>query len=342
MQELKYNGLEIFMMNVDNADCFLVIQYQKGGNKNVYLIDGGKKSDADTITERIKGLGFTHIDYVINTHPHDDHAGGLVDIVKNTSLTFGEVWMHQSWTHIDTTAICDLLGRNSALKVLDKFERSLATQIDLANACNSRGIPVFEPFAGDTIGAFKVIGPTNDFYLNCLARFNDVTSVKQWNEYLNTRPVTTLLNASMSEEGELGDVTSPENESSVIMLLEHENQKFLFCGDAGCGAFGDINDRHQAGEIKEVHWMQAPHHGSRNNLWPELIKWMNPDRVWISCKGSAKHPSRKLVNFFKKECNSKVYASHYPKPNNRTWIRSSRGTVPDRHTTPVTALYDAP
>ena len=99
MQEIKYNGLEVFMMNVGNADCFLVIQYQTGGTKIVYLIDGGKKSDAEIIIDRVKGLGITHIDYVINTHPHDDHAGGLVDIIQETTLTFGQMWMHMSWTH---------------------------------------------------------------------------------------------------------------------------------------------------------------------------------------------------------------------------------------------------
>jgi len=343
MRELKYNGLEIFMMNVGNADCFLVIQYQTGGNKDVYLIDGGKKSDAETIIGRIKGLGITHIDYVINTHPHDDHAGGLVDIIKDTTLTFGQVWMHASWTRIDVDAIRDLLGRNSAIKVLDKFENSLATQIDVFNTCVNRKIPVYEPFAGDTIGSFKILGPTPEFYASCLAEFNNLTSVKQWNDYLTNQASQNLMihTEAAQADDKLEGTTSPENESSVIMTLEHNKQKFLFCGDAGCNAFRDISNRNQAGEIQNIHWMQAPHHGSSKNVWPELIEWMNPDTVYISCKGSAKHPSRKLVNHLKAKCSSNVYATYYPQKSDWTWIQFNKGTTPDRNTSVAAALYNA-
>jgi hypothetical protein len=87
--------------------------------------------------------------------------------------------------------------------------------------------------------------------------------------------------------------------------------------------------------------MNAPHHGSRRNLWPELVDHLNPDIVYISCKGSKKHPSRMLVNRFKSNCNAKVYASYYPKSDNFIWTLSSYGITPERNLKTALPLYDA-
>lgn len=339
-----YDGIEIFMMNVGNADCFLVIRYYAGGTKDVILIDGGKTSDAENIVQRIKDLGITHVDYVVNTHPHDDHAAGLVEILKETSLTFGSLWMHASWTRIDAAAIREVLGRNSAKWVLEAFEKSLATQMEVFTACISRKIPVYEPFAGSIIGPFKVIGPTPAFYTTCMAKFSDLTSITQWNDYLSNcslrQLIATLQKEAVQTEEELGGVTSPENESSVIMTLDYGELRFLFCGDAGCDAFGDINNRRQISDLQNVHWMHAPHHGSRRNLWKEAIAYFKPKTVFISSEGSRKHPSTKLVNAFNKN-GTKVYSSHYSSGNRFVWLRYPVGTVPPRNVIPATALYEA-
>lgn len=340
----NYDGCEIFMMNVGNADCFLVIRYYRGGTKDVILIDGGNTSDAESIVQRIKHLGITHVDYVVNTHPHDDHAAGLVEIVKDTSLTFGELWLHASWTRIDANAIRAVLGRNSAKWVLEAFEKSLATQMALFNACCSRGISVYEPFAGVTIGPFKVIGPTPEFYTTCMAKFSDLTTITQWNDYLSNSSLrqlmVTLQKEAVQTEEDLGGVTSPENESSVIMTLDCGDKRLLFCGDAGCDAFGDIIARQQISHLHDMHWMHAPHHGSRRNLWQEAITYFKPKTVFISSEGSRKHPSLKLVNAFIKN-GAKVYSSHYPPKNRFVWLRYPVGNVPQRNVIPATALYEA-
>lgn len=340
----SYDGLEIFMMNVGNADCFLVIRYYPGGTKDVILIDGGKTSDAENIAQRIKSLGITYIDYVVNTHPHDDHAAGLVKLISDTELNFGSVWMHTSWTRINATTIRDVLGRNSAKWVLDEFEKSLATQRALFNMCARRGIQVNEPFCGATIGPFQVIGPTTEFYLKCMSRFSDLPSITQWNEYLSNNSLRKLLESLQIEadqtEDELGGVTSPENESSVMMTLECAGSSFLFCGDAGYEAFIDINNRNQIAQLKNLEWMHAPHHGSRRNLWQKAIDYFNPKTVFISSKGSRKHPSVRLVNAFINK-GAKVYSSHYPPSNNFAWLQYYVGNVPSRNMTRATALYDS-
>ncbi len=343
--EAGYDGVEIFMMNVGNADCFLVIRHSCGGGTTTVLIDGGNKTNAPDIVERLQGLGISHINHVVNTHPHDDHAGGLVELIAGKAFTYDNLWVHQSWNHVDWQTIQTELGRNSAKWVLERLNTSLSTQVELCKASIARGITPIEPFAGAQIGPFIVLGPTRDFYAECLHRFGDAERVRQWNQYLQSRSEKSAfdqaLEDALSDDDSLGAVTSPENESSVVMIAEYSGKKLLFCGDAGCDAFTDINDRRLAKYIKDVAWMHAPHHGSRRNMWQELVDYLNPRIAYISCKGSRKHPSRKLVNRLKTECQTNVYASYYPPSSDFTWIRSAFGTCPPRNLLTATPLYEA-
>ena len=39
------------------------------------LIDAGNRGDADLIIQYLDHLGITRLDYVVFTHPHEDHIG---------------------------------------------------------------------------------------------------------------------------------------------------------------------------------------------------------------------------------------------------------------------------
>ncbi|MBP3336933.1 MAG: MBL fold metallo-hydrolase [Clostridia bacterium] len=46
------------------------------------LIDAGNPENADEITEYINSLGYEKLDYVVATHPHADHIGGMAEVLK--------------------------------------------------------------------------------------------------------------------------------------------------------------------------------------------------------------------------------------------------------------------
>ena len=65
-------GLEIHYIDVGQADSSLIIC-----NDETMLIDGGNVSDSRLLVSYIKNLGITKLDYVVCTHAHEDHVGGL-------------------------------------------------------------------------------------------------------------------------------------------------------------------------------------------------------------------------------------------------------------------------
>lgn len=50
-------------------------------NGDTMLIDAGTASYGDDIIEYIESLGYQDIDYVVATHPHADHIGGMAEVI---------------------------------------------------------------------------------------------------------------------------------------------------------------------------------------------------------------------------------------------------------------------
>lgn len=76
--------LVLHMIDVGQADSFLLVQ-----NGHTALIDCGTRSTGEDVVKYLKKLGVTKLDYVIGTHPHYDHMGGMYDVI--TSFEIGKI-----------------------------------------------------------------------------------------------------------------------------------------------------------------------------------------------------------------------------------------------------------
>ncbi len=65
-------------------------------NGKCMLIDASIKDAGENIEEYIKSRGFKKIDYVVATHPHSDHIGGMKYIAENFEI--GEVYLTEAAT----------------------------------------------------------------------------------------------------------------------------------------------------------------------------------------------------------------------------------------------------
>ena len=73
------NDLKVHYLDVGEADSIFI----ELPNGETMLIDAGEAQDEEKIADYIENLNYDTINYVIGTHPHADHIGGLAYIIKN-------------------------------------------------------------------------------------------------------------------------------------------------------------------------------------------------------------------------------------------------------------------
>jgi competence protein ComEC len=79
--------LEVAFLDVGQGDA----SFLKFPNGNTMLIDGGATSfqwdqGSKTIIPFLKKRGILHLDYVIGSHGHNDHIGGLLSVIENITV----------------------------------------------------------------------------------------------------------------------------------------------------------------------------------------------------------------------------------------------------------------
>ena len=60
-------------------------------NNETMLIDAGEAYEADNVIDFLNNLGIKKIDYVVGTHPHTDHIGGLEEVINTFDV--GAIYM---------------------------------------------------------------------------------------------------------------------------------------------------------------------------------------------------------------------------------------------------------
>jgi len=77
-----YGLMRVHFIDVGQADSTFI----ELGNGQTMLIDAGRSGDASTIVSYIKNLQYESIDYVVATHPHDDHIGGMATVLDSFKI----------------------------------------------------------------------------------------------------------------------------------------------------------------------------------------------------------------------------------------------------------------
>lgn len=81
------NLLKVHYLDVGQGDSIFI----ELPNNETMLIDAAESYQSENIINYLKNLNYQKIDYVIGTHPHTDHIGGLKDIINTFEI--GKIYM---------------------------------------------------------------------------------------------------------------------------------------------------------------------------------------------------------------------------------------------------------
>ncbi len=75
--EVQQDEIAVHFIDVGQADCAVIITPDK-----TMLIDSGESETASEVISYLRDFGVRKLDYVIGTHPHSDHMGGMAKILN--------------------------------------------------------------------------------------------------------------------------------------------------------------------------------------------------------------------------------------------------------------------
>jgi len=333
MRVTKY---EIDMLDVEDADAFLIHFYDDNNTEYIVLVDAGRYKDGEKVANFIKNTyGAFHVDLAICTHCDDDHYGGLLwmaeDMINHpeTSVDIREIWMNDPgrhcWANDFERQKSDARTKNKAREVysLENGKNFIETVDALRRSGNANaGIKVREIFSDDPIGytafdgVIEVIGPSIKYYEEQVVKFRHSMKANKTTPADNDKDDDDNIeidNAGNVKSATLDNATpddSPHNLSSIIFLFKPvADRKYLFTGDAGEDSFNNLRYVSDWNRLRNIYWLKLPHHGSKRNITCAMINHFRPTVAYVTSKSYGTWLSKAVVNALK-QIKTKVYASN--------------------------------
>lgn len=184
--------LKVHFIDVGQGDATLIQQINQDNTYNM-LIDAGNNGDGGYLVEYLKDQGVKTLDYIIGTHPHSDHIGGLDDVIK---------------------------GFQVGAIIMPKVMANTRTFEEVMEAVSDKGLSITSPVPGTSYplgeAEFTILAPNSDDY----ASLNDYSIANRIvfgsNSFIFTGDAEAL-----SEEEILNNFNKRDLASDVFKLAHH-------------------------------------------------------------------------------------------------------------------------
>lgn len=184
--------LKVHFIDVGQGDATLIQQINQDNTYNM-LIDAGNNGDGGYLVEYLKDQGVKTLDYIIGTHPHSDHIGGLDDVIK---------------------------GFQVGAIIMPKVMANTRTFEEVMEAVSNKGLSITSPVPGTSYplgeAEFTILAPNSDDY----ASLNDYSIANRIvfgsNSFIFTGDAEAL-----SEEEILNNFNKRDLASDVFKLAHH-------------------------------------------------------------------------------------------------------------------------
>lgn len=289
------------------GDAIFIRLYDEYDHPTVIVIDGGYTEDGNKIIRyMVDKCGLNTIDLIINTHPDIDHILGLIQLFKSDEIEIKKLVMNRPWrdSNLDCSFFKD--GRITDKSLNERLTRTFRKAYELEKCAKEKigENNIIHPVVGNTyFDCLTILAPNKEAYRSYLLE-SDKTPASNLTLY-SSQPKKSKYATEFYHQGDTikwfeDETTSPINETSIVSLLKLPKTNILFTGDAGKRTLSQALDElsNRFGDIK-IHKMQLPHHGSRKNISPYLIKRINANAYYVSCPPEGLeegHYSRRLTN----------------------------------------------
>ncbi|MFB9864307.1 MBL fold metallo-hydrolase [Rufibacter immobilis] len=332
----------ILMLEKENRKALVVID---GGVKKHY--DKLKRR-----LEEVLPFYNNTISLVICTHYDNDHLGGIGCLLDDYHKIVQQIWIHkiESTLNEQSSLMQTRLGvlENKYLTIekiqeyanVKSLNSTLVVEgyrelISLIKKLNRYGLEskIKEPFRGDFLEGFEefvVVSPSRAYYESYLGELKTEAFVDDVEE--NVFKTTNLLvednyTGGVRSMRKFSDLMQPceklesssvannvtaTNMVSIVTLLKVDNKKYLFTADAGIETF-ESQHLLENEELKDLEWLELPHHGSKNNTSKRMLSHFDPKIVFVSADGGENRPHY-LINacLGQKRAGNKVYVTNDP------------------------------
>lgn len=253
--------LLVHVLDVGQGDSILIISPE---GKTV-LVDAGDQTKGKAVVEALKRYNVQQIDYLIATHAHPDHIGGMDDVLKNTKVI--------NVLHNDIPPP-EVVKNESAESKPDAKKQGQKT--------NARTVAPAPKKGGKT---------------------TELPTVKAYNEYRSTveQSGAQFKKVEPDEKIDLGGgailtVLAPQpplftreqimkgggnelNANSIVMRLDYGDFSLLLAGDAEAQAEDRLTNK-DLNLTATV--LKVAHHGSRYATTENFLKRVKPEAAIIS------------------------------------------------------------
>lgn len=185
--------VKVTILDVGQGESILVTTESKS-----LLIDTGENDKGDEVIDYLTRLGVTSLDYVLATHPHSDHIGGMDFVLEN--IPVGQV----------------LFGA-----VPDDVTPTTKTYTDVLGVIKDKNIPLKivshgESYALGGGASLTILGPVDEY-----DDLNDCSVVSR----LDFGDTSFLFNGDMESKAEKALIKSGANIKADVMTMGHHGSK---------------------------------------------------------------------------------------------------------------------
>lgn len=253
-----YADVKITYLDVTQGDCIII----RNGDKTIMIDAGDDKLDAAAryIIPYFKKEGIKKVDQAIITHPHRDHFGGFIELVKQ--FKFGEV-VYSNDSDISSEGKEVTRGSNDAI-VYD----------GLRSLIKSKNIPYRKAQLGEKLNWGEGI-------------VAEVLSCDNPKLYKSLRGSDDTKKAAINP-----------NEISIVVKMTYGKTSFLFTGDAEKKAETEMVERF--GKKLHVDVLKSGHHGSKTSSNHNFMDAVQPTYgvIQVGKGNSFGHPTKQTLDIY--------------------------------------------